>query len=177
MSFNSYEELMQAVQERKKDHLVLEVDMGARYSQEHEDAKAELEQAKALKTLTGDQSFLADNLKELEARVQETQPEQQLIWVKFKRLDLMEWAVLMKQQGMSPIDQYEKVLNKTFVGVYGSEDTDNTEPLSDDPRLLSSQGDLGILPGGSLHSVIRAFMSWQNSGGEVTINPTKSGQD
>jgi len=73
MSFNSYEELMQAVEERRADVLIIEVDLGAKYSQEYEDAKAELQQAKALKTLTGNKDFLADNLASLEANVAENQ--------------------------------------------------------------------------------------------------------
>lgn len=173
--FNSYEELLQAVQERRQDHLVLEIDLGNTYSQEHEDAKKELAQAKAMKTLAGNQEFLTDNIAGLQARVEETKPEPAPVWVKFSRLDLMEWAVLVKQQGLTPIDQYEKVLNKTFVGVYNAPDAE--EPLSDDPRLMSTKGDLGILPGGAMHSVVQTFMSWQNSGGDVSIRPTKSGQD
>ena len=173
--FNSYEELMSAVEERRNDVLTLEIDMGGTYSQEHEDAKKELARSEALNTLAGGQEFLSDNLKKLKARVEETRPEQKLIYVKFKRLALMEWAVLMKSQGLTPIDQYEKVLNKTFIGVFASEDA--AEPLSDDPRLLSTKSDMSILPGGAMHPVVSAFMSWQNSGGEVNIHPTKSGQD
>ncbi|QFG04685.1 tail assembly chaperone [Microbacterium phage ChickenKing] len=176
MSFNSYEELMQAVEERRKDTLTLEVDMGATYSQEHEDAKRELAQAKGLKMLTGNQEFLADNLDALEARVAETKPEAKSVWVRFNRLSLGEWSALLKMAGIQPIDQYEKVLPKTFVGVYGQDpDEEGVEPLSTDPALLSSKGDKGILPGGMLHQVVQAFMAWQNSSGDVTIRPTKSG--
>lgn len=173
--FSSYEELMQAVETRRKDVLTLEVDLGSEYSQEYEDAKKELAQAEALKKLSGDQQFLNDNLETLKARVAELKPEAAPIWVKFKRLDLLEWAALVKTQGLTPIDQYEKCLKKTFIGVFGSEDSE--EPLSDDPRLLSTKGDMGILPGGAMNSVVNAFMSWQNSGGEVSIRPTKSGRD
>lgn len=173
--FNSYEELMEAVSARRQDQLILEVDLGGKFSQEHEDAKREYAQAKALKTLTGNQEFLADNLAALEERVAATKPESKPIWVKFNRLPLFQWAVLMKQP-LSPVEQYEKVLADTFAGVFGS-DEDDAEPLSMDPALLSSKGDQGILPGGALHQVIQAFMAWQNSGGEVSIRPTKSGQD
>ena len=178
MSFSSYEELMAAVEERRQDTLTLEVDLGGTYSQEHEDAKKALQQAQALKMLTGDQQFLSDNLAELEARVAETKPEGKPVWIRFKKLSLMEWAVLVKQQGLTPIDQYEKVLPKTFVGVYGQdpEENENVVPLSSDPGLLSSKGGKGILPGGALHLVVQAFMSWQNSGGDVSISPTKSGR-
>ncbi|QBZ72884.1 tail assembly chaperone [Microbacterium phage Sinatra] len=180
MSFNSYEELMQAVEERRSDILTLEVDLGATYSQEHEDAKKELQQAKALKQLAGGQDFLADNLAALEARVAETKPESRNVWVRFSRLKLGEWAMLVKTSGLTPIDQYEKVLPKTFIGVYGQdpaggEDGEVIEPLSTDPALLSSKGDRGILPGGMLHQVVQAFMAWQNSSGDITIRPTKSG--
>lgn len=178
MSFNSYEELMQAVEERRSDTLTLEVDLGAQYSQEHEDAKREYQQAKALKTLTGNQEFLADNLAALEARVAETKPPARSVWIRYSRLRLGEWAALVKQANLSPVDQYEKVLPKTFVGVYGQDpsEVEGLEPLSTDPALLSSKGDNGILPGGALHSVIQTFMAWQNSGGEVSIRPTKSGR-
>lgn len=173
--FNSYEELMETVNKRRSDLLTLEIDMGGTYSQEHEDAKKALAQAKALKSLTGDQQFLSDNVEALEAKVEETRPATKPIWVKYKRLPLMEWAALMKSQGMSAIDQYEKVLNKTFVGVFNSPDA--AEPLSDDPRLLSSVGEMSILSGGAMHAVVQAFMAWQNTGGEISIHPTKSGQD
>lgn len=175
MSFNSYEELMQAVEERRQDQLVLEIDLSNEYSHEHEQAKAELKQATAMKALTGDQQFLSDNLEKLKAKVEATRPEAKPIWVRFRRLPLMEWAILTKQVGSAPIDQYEKVLSKTFVGVFNSPDAE--EPISTDTALLSTKGDKGILPGGAMHSVVQAFMSWQNSGGEVNIHPTKSGQD
>lgn len=174
MSFTSYEELMAVVEERRADTLTIEVDLGAKYSQEYEDAKAELKQAKALKTLTGNQEFLADNLATLEANVALTKPEAKPVWVRYTKLSLGEWALLTKQTNLTPIDQYEKVLVKTFVGVYGSPD-DDAVALSDDPALVSSKGNKGILPGGVLHQVIQAFMSWQNSGGDVSIRPTKSG--
>lgn len=177
--FNSYEELMQAVEDRRNDNLVLEVDLGGQFSQEHEDAKRELNQAKALKTITGNQEFLADNLATLEARVAETKPEARLVWISFKRLSLFQWAVLTKKQGLTPIDQFEQVLVDTFVGVYGQDPAagEDVQPLSTDPALLSSKSEKAILPGGALHSVVQAFMAWQNSGGEVSIRPTKSGQD
>lgn len=182
MAFNSYEELMAAVADRRQAVLTLEIDLGGRFSQEHEDAKKELQQAKAMKTVLGGQGFLADNLEALEARVAETKPETESVWVQFKKLDLAEWALLVKQANLTPIDQYEKVLPKTFIGVYGSDPVDfagevGPEPLSTDPALLSSKGDKGILPGGALHQVVQSFMQWQNSGGDVTIRPTKSGRD
>lgn len=171
--FNSYEELMSAVENRRKDELILEVDLGSQYSQDYEDAKKELAQAKGLKTLTGNQEFLSDSMKSLEERVEELKPSSKPIWVKFTRLTLNEWAALTKTTGLTPIDQYEKVLNKTFIGVFN--DPDSEEPLSDDSRLLSSKGDKGILPGGALHQVVQAYMAWQNSGGDVSIHPMKSG--
>lgn len=182
MSFNSYEELMQAVEERRQDTLTLEVDLGSAYSQEYEDAKKELAQAKALKTLAGGQDFMSDNLAALEARVAETKPESRSVFVRFSRLKLGEWAMLVKQTGVSPVDQYEKVLPKTFLGVWGQdpeggEDGEVIEPLSTDPALMSSKGDKGILPGGMLHQVVQAFIGWQNSSGDISIRPTKSGRD
>lgn len=182
MAFNSYEELKAAVEERRKSILTLEVDLGGNYSQEHEDAKKELAQAKAMKTVMGGQGFLSDNLEELEQRVTETKPESNSVWVQYRQLDLGEWAALVKQQGLTPVDQYEKVLPKTFIGVYGTDPTEAPEgeevkPLSTSGALLSSRGNEGILPGGALHQVVQAFMAWQNSGGEVSIRPTKSGRD
>ena len=181
MAFNNYEELKAAVEERRKSVLTLEVDLGGNYSQEHEDAKKELAQAKAMKTLTGGQGFLADNLEALEASVAETKPESNSVWVQYRQLELGEWALLIKQAGLTPVEQYEKVLPKTFIGVYGQDPTLAAEnelitPLSTDGALLSSRGDKGILPGGGLHQVVQAFMSWQNSGGEVSIRPTRSGR-
>lgn len=176
--FNSYEELMSAVEERRDDKLVLEIDLGGTFSQEHEDAKRELAQAQALKTVMAGQSFLGDNVEALKAKVEETKPESKSVWVVFKRLSLASWALLVKQANLTPIEQYEKVLPETFVGVYGADPSDKAnpaEPLSTNPELLSSKGNNGILPGGALHSVVQAFMAWQNSGGEVTIRPTKSG--
>jgi len=180
MAFSSYEELMRAVEDRRSDTLTLEVDIGATYSQEYEDAKKELQQAKAMRTLTGNQEFMSNNLEALEASVAEAKPESNPVWIRYNKLQLGEWSALVKQASLTPIDQYEKVLAKTFVGVYGqdpdSEDGSVVEPLSTDAAILSSKGDKGILPGGALHQVVQAFMSWQNSGGEVSIRPTKSGQ-
>lgn len=181
MAFNSYEELKAAVAERRKDVLTLEIDLGGAYSPEHEAAKTELQQAKAMKTVLGGQSFLGDNLEALEARVLDTKPEPNLVWAQYNRLDLGEWALLVKQQALSPIEQYERVLPNTFIGVYGQdpttagEDGVAVEPLSTDGSLMSSKGANGILPGGALHSVVQSFMAWQNSGGDVSIRPTKSG--
>lgn len=188
--FNSYEELKAAVEERRKDVLTLEVPINTPYSQEYEDAKQELQQAKAMKTLTGGVNFLGgDQLAALEERVASTKPETQMVWVQYSRLDLVEWRALIKSGGMDAFDQYEKVLPQTFIGVFGQDpvkpdDWDTThpdeewikpEPLSTSGALLSSKGNEGILPGGALHSVVQAFMAWQNSGGDVTIRPTKSG--
>jgi hypothetical protein len=184
MAFNSIEELKAAVAERRKGTLTLEVDMGAEYSPEHEAAKQELAQAKGLKAMVGGGFIGGDSdLERLEQRVADTKPKTNAVWVRYRRLDLDEWARLVSQPSVSPVDQYEKVLAKTFVGVWGVDpDPDEKpegwvepEPLSTDAALLSSKGVQGILPGGSLHSVVQSFMSWQNSGGDVTIRPTKSG--
>jgi hypothetical protein len=187
MVFSSYEDLMAAVEERRKDLLTLEIDLGGAFSPEHEAAKAELAQAKAMKTALGGAQFLGDNLAELEQRVAETRPEARSVWVQFQKLDLNEWAALMKQAGASPIDQYEKVLFKTFIGVFGEdpapaeeekpEGWEPPEPLTTDSLSVSSKGgSKSILPGGALHSVVQNFMAWQNSGGEVSIRPTRSGR-
>lgn len=183
MPFNSYEELKAVVAERRLDTLTLEIDLGGAYSPEHEEAKTELQQAKAMKAVMGGQSFIADNLADLEQRVAETKPESNSVWIRFSRLSLDEWAKLVKSSNLSPIEQYERVLPQTFVGVWGQdpdpeEKGDNwvePEPLSKEARLLSSRGPDGILPGGGLHQVVQTFMSWQNSGGDVSIRPTKSG--
>jgi len=188
--FNSYEELKAAVEERRKDILTLEVPITTPYSKEYEDAKQELAQAKGMKALTGGVNFLGgDQIAALEARVAELRPETQLVWVQYSRLDLVEWRNLMKAGGMDAFDQYERVLPKVFIGVFGQDPVEpddwsethpgeewvKPEPLSTNGALLSSRGNDGILPGGALHSVVQAFMAWQNSGGDVTIRPTKSG--
>jgi hypothetical protein len=187
MAFNSYEELKAAVEERRQSILTLEVDMGSDFSQAHEDAKSELAQAKAMKAVVGE-AFLGDdgNIERLEQAVKDTRPEPNLIWVQYRKLDLDEWSKLVSTAGLKPMDQYERVLPKTFVGVFGKdpvrpddlpEDQEwvKPDPLTTDAASLSSRGPNGILPGGSLHSVVQTFMAWQNSGGDVNIRPTKSG--
>ena len=57
------------------------------------------------------------------------------------------------------------------------DDWEAPEPLTTDSLSVSSKGgSKSILPGGALHSVVQNFMAWQNSGGEVSIRPTKSGR-
>lgn len=181
MTFKSYEELKAAVEARRKAVLTIEVDLGGAYSPEHEEAKQALATAKAMKSLSGG-GFLGDNLSALEAKVEETKPESEAVWVQYRQLELAEWAALMKQSNLSAMEQYEKVLPKTFIGVFGEDPTEaeegkTIEPLSTDASLMSSKGVNSILPGGALHSVVQSFMAWQNSGGEVSIRPTKSGRD
>lgn len=189
MAFSSYEELAAAVEKRRAEILTLEVDLGSDYSPEYEQAKAELAQAKAMKLATGG-GFLGDNIAPLEARVAELKPDAHPVYLQFSKLDLGEWRTLLKQAGGDSIDQYEKVLSKTFKGVFGTDPVkpdnwDEThdgeewvkpEPLSTDAQLVSTKGDHGILPGGALSSVVQNFIAWQNSGGDVTIRPTKSGR-
>lgn len=189
MTFSSYEELAAAVEKRRAEILTLEVDLGSDYSPEYEQAKAELAQAKAMKTVAG--AFLGDQTAGLEARVAQLKPESQTVWIQFSKLSLGEWRTLLKQAGADSWDQYERVLPKTFKGLYGADpvkpdDWDEThegeewvkpEPLTLDARSVSSKGDDGILPGGSLHGVVQNFIAWQNSGGDVSIRPTKSGRD
>lgn len=185
MSFSSYEELMQAVEERRADLLTLEVDLGGKFSPEHEEAKRELATAQAMKAAMGGAQFLGDNTEALKQRVADTRPPAKLIWIQFEKLDLNEWAALMKQASVGVVDQYERVLGKTFVGVYGEDPAPDEEPegwvkpepLTKDPLSVSSKGGAkSILPGGALNSVVQSFMAWQNSGGEVSIRPTKSGR-
>lgn len=183
MAFTTYEELKAAVEARRKSILTLEVDLGGTYSQEHEDAKKDLATAKGMKALAGG-GFLGDNIAELEQRVADTKPVTESIWIQFSQLSLDEWGLLIKQTNLSAFDQYERVLPKTFIGVFGEdpnpdekpEGWEAPQPLTTDARSVSTRGGAdAILPGGSLHSVVQAFMSWQNSGGEVSIRPTKSG--
>lgn len=172
---NSYEELLEVAKKRREETLTIEVDMGAVYSQPHEDAKRELQKAEALQSLGGNTEFLSNNLEKLKQRVEETRPEPNLIWVRYRRLDLPTWSMLSKQAkaNTSAIDQYEKVLEKVFVGIFN--DPDSQEPLATDHNLVSTSNANSILPGGVLNSVINSFMQWQNSGGEVSIHPTSSG--
>lgn len=174
--FNSYEELVNAVNERRQEELILEVDMANTYSAEHEEAKKALQVAEGLSQLTGKAEFLSDNMEALRTRVAETRPEAKPIWIRFRRMSLIEWAALTKDQSKTSFEQYETALPKAFIGVYATEDKDHL--LSDDYHLLSMNGDKGILPGGAeMQAVVRSFIQWQNAGGEVSIRPTKSGQD
>lgn len=184
MAFKTYEELKAAVEARREALLTLEVPINTPYSPEHEAAKQELATAKGMKALTGGAGFLGDNLEALEKRVAETRPETDSIWIRYRQVPLDEWGKLIRQQGLSPYDQYERVLPATFVGVFGEDpDPDEKpegweapEPLTTDARSVSTRSGDALLPGGALHSVVQAFMSWQNSGGEVSIRPTKSGR-
>lgn len=184
MVFNSYEELLAAAKKRRAAVLTLEVDLGVEYSPEHEKAKQDYAEAKAMGQIF--QGLGGKNLEQLEQRVAETKPEPNNIWIQYKKLDLGEWTALMKSGGMDPIGQYERVLPKVFVGVYGQdpapdeadkpEDWEMPEPLTTDARSVSSLAEEEcLLPGGSLGSVINTFIAWQNSGGDVNIRPTRSG--
>lgn len=177
MTINSYEELMDAVNTRRDEQLVLEVEIGARYSQAHQDAKKALQTAEAMQLLTGqEQQFMSSNLDKLRQAVLDTKPPSQVIFIRYKRVAMTQWALLMKKKDLTAYDQYEEVLPSTFVGVYsGPEETDKL--IADDFTLVSSKGDKSILPGGTLHSVVQNFINWQNSGGDVNIRPTQSGQD
>lgn len=188
MAFNSLEELKAAVADRRQAILTLEIDLGGAYSEEHEQAKQDLAKAEGMKLLTGGQGFLGDNIEQLKQRVADTKPETPSVWIQFSKLDLGEWRAVTKQVTLDQFDQYERVLPKTFIGLYGEDpapDEDQKpegwvkpEPLTTDARSVSSRGgDDLLLPTGSVNSVIQNFMVWQNSGGDVTIRPTKSGRD
>jgi hypothetical protein len=183
MVFATYEELQAAVEKRRSEILTLEVDLGTDYSPEYEAAKKELEMAKAMKTVTGG-GFLGDNIAPLEAKVEELRPQPNSVFIQFRKLELGQWAKLLTGVAGNQIDQFERTLPDTFIGIYGTDpvkpddagdDWVKPEPLSTDAALLSSKGNQGILPGGALNAVIQNFMAWQNSGGDVTIRPTKSG--
>lgn len=185
MAFNTLNELMEAVEERRQTTLTLEIPINTPYSQEYEDAKAELQKAEGMKALTGGVNFLGgDQIEELKARVAELEPESDSVWVRFKRLPLREWTLLIRKQGLTPLDQYEQVLIDTFAGLWGvdpdpdekPEFWEEPEPLTTDPQYVSSKGDLGILPGSALNSVVQTFINWQNAGGAISIRPTKSGR-
>lgn len=186
MGFATYEELQAAVESRRNQILTLEVDLGAQYSQEHEDAKKELAQAQAIKKLAGNGGFLGDNIAALESRVAETKPDSAVVYLQYSRLTVAEFSMLMKQQGLSSIDQYERVIPKCFVGLFGedplAEDEEGNrinpdlKPLTTDAEAVSSRSDKTVIPGGLLHGVVQAFMSWQNSSGDISIRPTKSGR-
>jgi len=185
MVFSSYEELMAVVEERRAATLTLEIDMGNVFSPEHEAAKAELAKAEAMETLTGG-AFLANNLDTLRARVADTRPPSQSIWAQFSKLDLDTWSDIMKKFAGNALDQYDQVLPKCFIGLFGEDPAPEEEPegwvkpepLTTNPLSVSPKGGaMTVLPGGSLNSVVQNFMAWQNSGGEVSIRPTKSGRD
>lgn len=193
MAFNSLEDLKAAVEDRRQAILTLEIDLGGSYSEEHEKAKSDLRQAEGMSLLMqqGGGAFLSggeSHLEQLRQRVAETKPVTPAIWVQFKKLPLAEWRAITKQVNLDQFDQYERVLPQTFIGLFGEdpapeeedkpEDWVKPEPLTTDARSVSSRGgDDLLLPGGSLNSVVQNFMVWQNSGGDVTIRPTKSGRD
>lgn len=176
MTFNSYEELMAVVEDRRTDTLTLEVDISGGYSAEHEAAKKELMQAKALSALTAGQPFLSSNVEELEAKVEATRPPTKSVWLVFRRMPLNVWSSITKSSTTDPLEQFDKVVKDTLIGIYGQDPDTGVEPLTTDHTLIQSNSSNSILPGGQLRNVINTFMSWQNSGGDVTIHPTKSGQ-
>jgi len=171
---STYEELRRIVEERRSDTLTLEVELGVDYTQEWVDAKQELEQARAMDLLKG-ASFLSSSVKALEEKVQALAPTVEVVWLRYGRVPLLLWASLAKEQGGKAIEQYERVLKDTFIGLYG--DADCTVLITDDYHVVSQDSPNCILMPGTLMSVIRTFMDWQNSGGRVSIRPTKSGQD
>lgn len=191
MVFNNLDELKAAVEDRRQAVLTLEIDLGGTYSEEHELAKQELAKAEGMALLLqqGGGNFLnggESQLDRLRQRVAETKPETPSIWVQFKKLDLEEWRNITKRVSLDQIEQYEQVLGKTFVGLFGEDPAPEVkpdgwvapEPLTTNPLSVSSRGGAeALLPGGSLASVVQNFMVWQNSGGDVTIRPTKSGRD
>lgn len=169
----SYEDLMNLVENRRNDHLIIEVSLGAPYSQEHEDAKAELQKAEAMRSIIGEEGFLSDDVSGLKKRVEDTKPEGESIWVKYKRLDLKLWTRLVSGLGaMKPIDQYVKVLPNTFEGVYSSPEAEDGSLISDKASLVDPTSNDCILSGNMVMSLVGAFMGWQNSGGDVSIRPT-----
>ena len=177
--FNSYEELKAHVEQQRENTLTLELDLGGTYSPEYEEAKSNLAKAEALQLVAGGQGgFLSNNLAALKAKVEELRPEPKLVWLRFRKLPLEQWAALLKQTGVSPVEQFESVLPDTFVGLFNQDPdvVEDIEPLVADPDVLRVGSSMSVLPGSSLQGVIQAFMSWQNSGGEVNIHPTKSGR-
>lgn len=193
MGFNNLEELKAAVADRRKAVLTLEIDLGGSYSEEHEKAKEDLRKAEGMALLLSQGNgggFLnsESNIERLKQHVADTKPETPAIWVQFSKLDLEEWRALTKRVSLDQFEQYEQVLGKTFIGLYGEDPAPDEaekpegwvkpEPLTTNPLSVSSRGGAeALLPGGSLASVVQNFMVWQNSGGDVTIRPTKSGRD
>ncbi len=180
--FTSYEQLKAKVEERRQSILTLEIEVGADYSQEHEDAKKELAKAEGMTLLAGGQQFLGDNVDKLRARVAETKPPTDSIWVQFSRISLEEFQKLTSASNLTPIDQYERVLPKTFIGLFGqdpveaAEKGEPVEPLTKEAYTVSSRHPDAVISGPGLQPVIAAFMAWQNSSGDVSIRPTKSGR-
>lgn len=189
MAFNNLAELKAAVNKRRQSTVTIEVDLGVEYSPEHEEAKKDLQRAEVLtavvKTAGNGNGFLSDNIQQLKDRVEATRPAANSVFVRFKRLSLERWAEINRTAGVSAVDLYESLLPEAFVGLYGEDPSPDVEPdgwvapepLTTDWRAASFQDEEnGLLPGGALNPVIQAFMAWQNSGGEVTIRPTKSGR-
>ena len=96
------------------------------------------------------------------------------MWLAFKRIDLKTWSLLVKKgANQSPLDQYERVLEDTFIGIFRSPEATPEDLLSDDHELVSYNSPKCILSSGLLQNLVNSFMTWQNSGGNVTIHPTK----
>ena len=163
--FTSFDELKKAVEERRQDTLTLELDMSGEYCQAYEDAKSDLQTAKLLKAATGVE-FMGDTTPE---QIDGMRPNSQPVWLKFRRLPVAKWSLLVKSaQQMDALAQYESILPEIFLGVWGDPDAD--QPLTTDPKHVGTGKD-SVLSGSQLVQVMQAVLKWQNSGGDVVVNP------
>ena len=160
----SYEQLKGIIEERRQDILVLEVDISGAYSPEYEKAKQEVQQAQVISSLVGG-DFLAPPKSQLDS----LKPVGDPIWLKFRRLPLQAWKSLTKRGNINALDQYESILPDTFIGLYGDP---AGEPLTTDYHHVGT-GDESLLTGSMLMQVMQAMLQWQNSGGEISVNPQK----
>ena len=165
--FTTFEELKKAAAERRQDTLTLELDMSGEYCQEYEDAKTDLQASKLLSAATGVE-FMGDTTPE---QIAGMRPNSQPVWLKFKRLPVAKWSLLVKSaQQMDALAQYENILPEIFLGIWGDPDAD--QPLTTEPKHVGTSKD-SVLSGSQLVQVVQAVLKWQNSGGDVVVNPTR----
>lgn len=168
---NTYDELVAAVDADRKTTLTVEIPLGTPYSAEYEEAMAELSQAKAVRSLAGNQDFLSDSIPTLEERAESLKPKGEVVYARFRRIPLKVWCVLLKKNENDVVSQYTSTIKDSFIGLFSSADSE--EPITTDYRVVSADDEKSILSGGRLTELISAYLSWQGDGSGVVIHPKK----
>lgn len=167
---NTFDELLERVEQGRNAVLTLELEVGAPYSKEYEDAKKQVEQARALELLAGDnKAFLGGSLDELVAKAEALKPKADIVELKFRKVSLNDWNKLLREPGEA-LEQYNTLAKKTFIGVFAE---GGEEPLSTDSALVRPESAKCIVPPGAISPLVQAFLEWQSSGGAVEVRPTK----